>query len=213
MTSGKTSQRHSLKTGPCTMRSYSAAAVGREGGSGAGKTGLKWANAKSQVNAWCIQGMGPVWQTHSVCGRSGVPGIEPGRVSWGQMWKPSRPRSCQFVLDRRVIQENGSPEIILVVFSSSCLFYSNRDVCSNTENRRHLNIRHHHQDCPWLWCLCPTQPPERLHSQGTECQLYQCKCATPHLWGPACHATAGTVYKSLTLHHSIFLMFDIYCLI
>lgn len=24
---------------------------------------------------------------------------------------------------------------------------------------------------------------------------------------------AGTVYKSLTLHHSIFLMFDIYCLI
>ena len=135
MTSGKTSQRHSLKTGPCTMRSYSAAAVGREGGSGAGKKGLKWANAESQVNAWCIQGMGPVWQTHSVCGRSGVPGIEPGRVSWGQMWKPSRPRSCHFVLDRRVIQENGSPEIILVVFSSSCLFYLNRDVCSNTEQK------------------------------------------------------------------------------
>lgn len=98
------------------------------------KEGLEMSKCQELVNAWCIREQ-VQWQTRSVCGRLGVPGIEPGRVSSGQMWKPPRPRSCHFVLDRTVIQENGSPEIILVVFSSSCLSFRT-EMFVPTQNRR-----------------------------------------------------------------------------
>ena len=106
-----------------------------------------------------------------------VCGIETGRLSWGQkrrlFWLP---RNSNCIQQKRIIKGTRPNEVI---FPLSFYSYLDRHVCSNTKNRRHLNIRHHHQNCPWLWCVCPTQSSERIHGQGTQRQLYKRKCASP----------------------------------
>lgn len=97
-------------------------------------------------------------------------------------------------------------QVHLNFFSLSHLSSLNRNVRSNSENRRHLNIRHHHQNCPGLWCLCPSQPSERVHSQGTECQLYKCKCATPY---PLRTTTSHHYHCLLSIYYMPLSVFDV----
>lgn len=87
-----------------------------------------------------------------------------------------------------------------------CLFQL-RHVCSNTEDRRYLYIRHHHPHCPWLWCVCETEPPEGLHCQGAQCQLYQ-RELQPHLAVPCfCRAHLTSLSGLRTLFSLLWLSF------
>ena len=87
-----------------------------------------------------------------------------------------------------------------------CLFQL-RHVCSNTEDRRYLYIRHHHPHCPWLWCVCETEPPEGLHCQGAQCQLYQ-RELQPHLAVPCfCRTHLALLSGLCTLFSLLWLSF------
>lgn len=53
-----------------------------------------------------------------------------------------------------------------------------RDVCAHSKDRGDLHFRPDHTYREGLRRLCQTQPGARIHGQGAERQLHQCKHAT-----------------------------------
>lgn len=127
-------------------------------------TPRSWALPEEEEGcSWCRQG-GGTWGREAghgtnecqerpgprarVPGRPEVHGAEPGPASWRHVQKPhSRtqepPLSPGSECSRKTGQQRPS-------HSCSPLYSLNRNVCSNSENGRHLNVRHHHQNRPRL---------------------------------------------------------------
>lgn len=134
---GKASQGHNLEAGPHRLRRSTVAGASGEGDPRLGMS-------QCQVRARCLQGAGPGGRACSVVAGGSVR----NRV-WNSHLGPrvkaslTHPGAATLSRKRELVKKTG-----LTFFFLSPLCYLNRNVCSNTENGRHLNIRHYHQNCP-----------------------------------------------------------------